>query len=206
MSREKCQEQSGGPQAICVGLWPTLIEPPMPRLGIAALLALTTLSACGGMEIRSRYDPAADFARYRTYDWMAGSRSSDRRILPIRTEVDDRLRFTIEDELAAKGIVKTDAAEAALLVGYTIDIKETQVSSFRDLLDYRYAGGTDSAFGAYVRGYEQGQLTLNLFDGGSHDLIWSASATAVVEPENGDSKVEEAVRLMLERFPPAPPQ
>ena len=178
----------------------------MPRLWVAALFALTILSACGGMEIHSRYDPAADFARYRTYDWMPGWRSSDRRPLPVRTEVDDRLRFAIEREMAAKGIVKTDASEADLLVGYTVGIKETQLSSFRDLLAYREAGGTDSAFGAYVRGYEQGRLTLNLFDARSHDLIWSASATAVVEPENGDSKVAEAVGLMLERFPPAPPE
>jgi hypothetical protein len=176
----------------------------MPRLGVAALLALTILSACGSIKVHSRYDPAADFARYRTYDWMPGWRSSDRRALPIRTEVDDRLRFAIERELGAKGILKTDARSADLLVGYTVGIEEMQISSFRDLLNYRDAGGTESAFGAYVRGYEQGRLTLNLFDARSHDLIWSASATAVVEPENGDSKVAEAVRLMLERFPPPP--
>ena len=58
----------------------------------------------------------------------------------------------------------------------------------------------------YIREYEEGSLMVDIIEPGSRKLMWRGMAEAEVgpssTPQEREQRVSEAVRRMLERFPP----
>jgi hypothetical protein len=173
-----------------------------PRLCFL-LLALATVLGCTGnkMLIRAELDPAANVGTYRTFAWLPvqpgipGDPRQDNIIL------DRDIRATVDQSLVEKGYVKASSGTPDFLIGYRADIREKVIHSILDYYEYRQAGGTDAVTDAYVFGHEEGSLTLDVVDGRSRQLVWRASATAVVDPTQRKTRIEEALRRMLAQFP-----
>lgn len=177
---------------------------PIARAAAAALIGLA-LAGCATMNVSSHVDRGLDVTKYRTYDWGPPD------ALPTgdpRLDQDpffkDHMQGAVERQLAAKGFVRAEpSATPDLLIHYhasitrRIDVNEADRG-------YGYTGD----LGSSVREYEAGTLVLDIVDSRTKQVIWRGWAQDTVTDmlEDRDTmarKIDEAVRRMLERFPPA---
>ena len=176
------------------------------RAARALVVLIVVISgACGPptpVRIMSEANPTANFSTYRTYNWASSSPggtrpspSNDREILEWR------IRNAVEAQLAAKGFVRALSGQPDFLVDYHIERTQKNTETIGDYIRYRQSGGDAGVGEAYVMGYEEGSLVLDVFDAHTRDLVWRASATGVINPEQQQQRVTEAVRQMLQRFP-----
>jgi hypothetical protein len=169
---------------------------------LLALIAVTSI-ACGtppAVRITSEANPTARFSTYRTYNWATPpperpGPSNKREILEWR------IGNAVEAQLAAKGFVKALSGRPDFLIDYHIERRQKNTETIGDYIRYRQSGGDADVAEAYVFGYEEGSLVLDVFDGQTRDLVWRASATGVINPDQQQARVTEAVRQMLQRFP-----
>lgn len=157
--------------------------------------------ACAGSEMRveSEMLPGAAVAAYADYCWR-------RPPLPVREPprpeaiLDWRVRGAVENELSSKGYRRMLRPPCDFVVDYSVRFRDRQVDSFSEYADYRARGGK-GGLQEVLPGYEEGTLTLGIFDGRSDDLVWQAAASAVTDPSRQKQRVPEAVRRMLAGFP-----
>lgn len=175
---------------------------------IAAVLLLT---ACATVRVGSDYDHTADFSRYHTFAWM-----------PPRTDLRDtpdplvvqRAHDAIEASLQSKGYrLVSDPAAADFVVDFTIGAHErTDITSFPE----PYRGpwfGRRAWWGAPywgnridVRQYQEGTLSIDMFDGKSKRPVWHGWARKELtrsDIERSDESIRKAVDAVLAKFPPA---
>jgi hypothetical protein len=170
---------------------------------IAVLLA--ALAACASkpvLHVSAERSPTADFAAYRTYRWaVAPAEVPLDHARTSRELLDWRIRNGIESQLAARGYQQVPSGKADVIVGYHLDLRETNTESVGDYIHYRQSGGQEGPQEAYVFGYEVGTLVIEAFDGATRRLVWRSAAGPLLTPETQQDKVREAVRRMMERFP-----
>jgi len=167
-------------------------------------LALATALGCAGnkMVIKSELDPAADVAGYRTFAWLPVSPGIPGEPRQDNIILDRDIRATVDQSLIDKGYVKASSGTPDFLIGYRAEIREKEINSVLDYYEYRQAGGSDAVTDAYVFGHEEGSLILDVVDGRNRQLVWRASATAVVDPAQRKTRIADALRRMLAEFPP----
>lgn len=174
------------------------------------------LAGCSSLSVNYDYNQQVDFTNYKTYDWLP---------FPKDLEADElnRTRFitAVENNLASKGITQNASKpdfEIATHFG-----KETKIditnwgygyapNSFYSGYGYRYPGRYGYAPGYATTGgvstyeYEQGTLILDFVDANTDQLIWRATAKAIVSPastpEKQTKKINDAVKEILAGFPP----
>ena len=180
---------------------------PQALCGSAAvpLLALATLAACASeipLRIEAERSPTADFYTYRTYAWMFPPlQETAQRPRGGRALLDWRIRSAVDRQLSARGFEKASSGRPDLLIDYHIELREKNTETFSDYLAYRKSGGQEWLTEAYVFGYQEGTLTIEIDDAATRHLLWRASATGLVEPERQEERVNAAVQRMFERFP-----
>ncbi|MFQ5754782.1 MAG: DUF4136 domain-containing protein [Acidiferrobacterales bacterium] len=180
----------------------------------AVMLLLTALAGCSTMQVNTDFDPAADFGILQTYNWMPGPQkvTGDPRL--DNEVLEKRIHTAVENQLNAQGFRKQSSRTPDFLVGYHVALeKKLAVSTMNTYYGYRagwgwsYGVGT-SAIGpeSYTYEYEQGSLILDIVDGDTRRLIWRGSAQTEVNktasPEKRQAQINEAVKKMLEQFPP----
>lgn len=178
------------------------------RRWIAAFTALA-IAGCAPISVSYDYDPAFSFASLRTFAWLP---EPDERVGDARVDelVRSRIRNAFETQLAAKGYRKADGTPDFYIVYYAVVTTKLQVDTMYDpgvwgpgpRVGWRGWGGTY----VDVREYDEGTLILDVFDAEAYRLRWRGTATAVVdlesEPQRKTERINEAVRLILEKFPP----
>ncbi len=179
------------------------------RAQILGAVALTWgLSACGGMQVNTDYNPDTDFTRYRTFAWAEGSGSLDD---PRMTDlVDQRFRRAIDSELVSRGMEKTTSGQPDVFVGYQIALD--------DRVDYQtintYYGGAWGYRGVYggvvgtqttATEYTVGTLVIDVYDARQRELVWRGSGEGKVSqarnPEESQEQINQAVTRIMEEFP-----
>lgn len=171
------------------------------------------LGGCSSIQTTQDFSPTANFAGLRTFDWMPDP--------PIQRDarvdndlIDQRFKTALEEVLEAKGFDKISSGRADFRVGYHLALDEE--------IDYQtlntYYGGGWGYRGMYgprpvgvstvqERRYTVGTLIIDVFDVESQELVWRGSGEGRVSddertPEERQERVTQAVRLVLERFPP----
>ena len=110
----------------------------------------------------------------------------------------------VDSQLAAKGWQKVesggDAAVSAVGRVTERDNLETFYTGFPGWR-WRAWGGSRTVT---VVPEKIGNLTVDVFQGGTKDLVWRGTATEVLssKPEKNDKKLEESVEHMFKHFPP----
>ncbi len=187
---------------------PALIHGHCVRGGAAtlALLAVaTTLAACASkntVRIDAERSPTADFYAYRTYDFVIPP-PVETRDPPQggRTLLAWHIRSVVDRQLSARGFTKASSGRPDLLVDYRLDIRDKNVETFSDYAAYRESGGKGWLTEAFVYGYQEGTVTVEIDEAATGRLIWRATASGLVDPEMHDEQVRDAVQRMFERFP-----
>lgn len=186
---------------------------------LAALLVAVS-GGCATLEVQTEYDPRADFSGFETWVWMprepaaTGDPSLDNAILH------SRIRAVVEEQLALQGYRKLSSATPDFLVTFHTAIDQRLDVSTVDRSYPRHGGGPYGGSGRWgpgggwvyssetrVREYELGSLILDIADNRTRDLVWRGFAQAEVgqrsqDQARRDERLREAVRRMLEQFPP----
>ena len=164
-----------------------------------------TFSCASVYDVQHDYDKQANFANYKTYNWMAVPEKAG-----IDSLVVERVKNAVNTELKAKGLMITSKNPDFLIAEHLGKKDKVQVT------DWGYGYGP---YGGYWGGYwgprggvstyeyEEGSLILDFVDAKSKKLIWRGAAKAEVQdiatPEKSEKVINEAVKEILKTYPPS---
>ena len=143
---------------------------------VASILSMLSPISSFANDVKSDYDRAADFGRYKKYCWQKVETQN-----PLWIE---RIKTALNSALAAKGWSLTESGSACDISIVAIEIKRNHdtVNTFYD----NFGGGWGwRGFGAGGFGeattttdtYQTGTLIVDLFDTKTKNLVWRGSAT-----------------------------
>jgi hypothetical protein len=167
-----------------------------------AVLLGVTLFACAtalAQTVTYNYAQGTDFAKYHTYKWVRieGAQYPDQIL-------DGQIMQSIDSQLAAKGLTKTDSDNADLNVAYQVSLtQEHQWNAYGTGGGWRMGGGMATATQTTL---QVGTLGFDVYDPATKQLIWRGSATKTLNPPKDPSKrqknLDKAVAKLLKNFPP----
>jgi hypothetical protein len=181
----------------------------MKSLGRKHILGMTALMGvliflCGSIRAQSvtyNFAPGTDFSKYHTYKWVTidGAKYPDQ-------IVDQQIKQAIDQQLAAKGFVKTESDTADMDVAYQVSVsQQTQWNAYGTGGGWRMGGGMATATSSTI---STGTLAVDFYDPGQKQLFWRGSATKTMNPSKDPSKrqknLDKSVAKLLKNFPPPP--
>jgi hypothetical protein len=169
------------------------------KLGIALVLALAAGTLTPAQDVTSSAMPGTDFSKYHTYKWVTIEGATQPNQI-----VDTQIKTSIDSQLAAKGLTKTDDDKADLYVGYQVSIdQEKQWNAYGMGGGPRWGGGMGTATSTSI---SVGTLVLDMYDPSTKKLVWTGRATKTLEPGNSQEKkqknLDKAMQKLLKNFPP----
>jgi hypothetical protein len=161
-------------------------------------MAFLVLVVCGlqaAEEVRLSWDHATDFSTLKTYGWMSTQQ-------PIPDEANHiRMTEAIEKAVERKGLQKAAFGDPQVLLLYRAGIQQEvgaqsyqTVSSFdptavKTMMDFHRE--------------KRGTLTIEMFDGGTRQIIWRAEGSNVLpKPDKMEKAITKAVHSLLRHYPP----
>jgi hypothetical protein len=192
----------------------------MRALALAALLFVT---ACAySPRVATDFDPAANFAAYRTYSWIPPEVPRGMNPLMFR-----RVQASIDRALQARGYTQADPGDFS--VSFTIGEQErTEVNDYGYWGPGPYGGwGWDGPWGGYgpwgfggwsrwggwgpgyhgldVYTVTDRSIVIDIYDRASNRPVWHGVVTRTGYPDDIDyPKLDQTVDAVLARFPPQP--
>ncbi len=184
----------------------------MQKLLSLAAAFLLVASFASAQDVSYNFDQKADFAKFKTYQWVTIKDGEPLDELTTRMIVQ-----AIETQLAAKGLKKVESGDADLLVGYQVAVsKEKEVTTFGT--GYRtgpgWGGRWYGGYGAYGGGVSTttsttiliGSLALDMYDSAAKTLVWRGLASKQIDtkasPEKRQKNLDKGMAKLLKSFPP----
>ncbi len=186
------------------------------RLFMVLLLAM--LNGCATLKVHVDYDPSADFTGFKTYDWISGSQvaSEDPRF-DDNPLIETMIRRAVKAQLDTQGYVQESSDRPDFLVGYYATLDEwvdiERIDRFYGYTvreewpgyGYEYYTWT-AAPETRVRKFREGTLIVDIINPETRSLMWRGVVQDEVhfsqKLEDKEEKLNDAVRRMLEQFPP----
>ena len=170
----------------------------MIKMGLTFAGGLLACAAVAAQDIRTNYMPGTDFAKYKTYKWVAIEGGQHPNQI-----VDAEIKQAIDGQLAAKGLTKTDSDKADLYVGYQIALnQEKQWNGYGMGGGIRW-GGMATATSSTIN---VGTLVLDMYDPIQKQLVWTGNATKTIDPSKSQEKnqknLDKAMQKLLKGYPP----
>lgn len=192
---------------------------PVDLLASKALCALASalvLAACAS-PIRTEHDsdPAADFAKYRSFAWISEDPvltptpgiSRGEYISPIDEQ---RIRSAVDADLLAKGYRRAESIDTAdLVISFMVGSQQktrTESVPGRSRTYYSAYGGGTWYGGASTRTYTyvEGTLVLEFYDRETRHAVWTGLASKrLTKADDSEETIRKAVAAILEAFPAA---
>lgn len=181
---------------------------PARRRSRALVLALLAVAAagCSTAAVKTKSAPAFDTSRYQRYQWGTPA--------PVVIANEDRerdaavlewtVRNAVDQQLAAKGYEQIVAGNPDFMVDFGIRLEEKSTDTFGEYIAYRDAGGRQELGPAYVFGYEESSLAVEITDARSGTRLWRGTARTVLDDGQDVLKIESAVNGMMADFPSRP--
>jgi hypothetical protein len=165
-------------------------------LGLVLTLAAPRVTA---QDVKTNSMPGVDFSKFHTYKWVPIEGASHPNQI-----VDQEIKQSIDSQLAAKALTKTEGDKADLFVGYQVAVdQEKQWNAYGMGNGYRWGGGMATATQSTI---SVGSLVLEMYDPSTKQLVWTGTATKTIDPRSKQSKNEEhlnkAMAKLLKNFPP----
>jgi Domain of unknown function (DUF4136) len=168
------------------------------RLGIAFVLALMACTLTFAQDVSTNAMPGTDFSKYHTYKWVSiEGATTPNQIL------DAQIKTSIDSQLAAKGLTKTDSDKADLYIGYQTSLdQEKQWNAYGMGGGPRWGGGMGTATSSNIT---IGTLVLDMYDPSTKKLVWTGRATKTLDPSNSQAKkqknLDKAMQKLLKNYP-----
>lgn len=160
-----------------------------------ALLAAFLLQGCSTVRVETDFDRAADFSRYRTYQWIEHEKHDDENPLMRDELIRSHVLGALDAQMAAKGYSRIDAGRPDFLVAYFFVT--------RNRVDVHHHYGYYWHTYPSVRRYREGTLIIDVVDPQQRQLVWRGWATGTLHRrEQAREDIERSVIKMLDRFPP----
>ena len=171
------------------------------KFGTAFVLALAACTVAPAQDVTTSSMPGTEFTKFHTYKWVTIEGAA-----PPNQIVDAQIKTSIDSQLAAKGLTKTDDDKADLYVGYQVSIdQEKQWNAYGMGGGPRWGigGGMATATSSNI---SVGTLVLDMYDPSTKQLVWTGRATKTLEPGNSQEKkqknLDKAMQKLLKNFPP----
>ena len=162
-------------------------------LSLAA--ALLVPAALRADDVDIDFDPAVDFAQYKTFAWRGGNIHTNYPGLD-NTLVQKRIREAITARLVAKGLRETDE-KPDLGVRFRLGAQN------RKDVELVPAGWYGRRTRRVVRHYTHGTMVIDLNDASKRELVWRATCTNTAnDPSKLEGKINDDVRKAFDRYPP----
>jgi hypothetical protein len=154
------------------------------------------------------FDKTADFSKYKTYRWEKHPQSADINEITVK-----QLGEAFDAELARKGLVKTGAGKADLVIVYQLAVKEEkEINSYSTGWGYGpgwggyYGGGGSTSTNTTISTITIGSVNLDMYDARKQELVWRGVASKTVNPKAKPDKqqrnIEKAAEKLLKNYPP----
>jgi hypothetical protein len=173
---------------------------------LAVALAIGLLPAIASAQKTTYdFDKSASFAQFRTYSLQEGTPTKN-------TLIDNRITAAIETELAAKGLVRNDAAPDVVVLFHVAYDEQKDISSFSSGPMYGgYGYGWGGGWGTTttdvrVRNILVGTLAVDVVDAKKKQVVWRGLGTKEIntsaKPEKRDENISKAVTKIFKNYPP----
>jgi len=173
------------------------------RLALALALAL---SACSSVQVKTDWDPEADFAGLHTWAWQKETPSPTGNPRLDDPLVHKRIQAAILAALARRGYTKVDQGRPDFEVAYHVAI-EQRLDAQTIYTGYGpYRGGGMAGAHTVVDSYDLGTLMIDFISPVTNSVIWRGTAQSRLQdlktPAEREQRVQEVVDEVLDKFPP----
>jgi hypothetical protein len=176
---------------------------------LSLVLLLAGAGSALAQDVRYNFDKSANFAVFKTYKWVAIKGAT-----PLSDLADRQVKSAVDDELATKGLTKSESDTADLYIGYQAAVgQEKEYTSFDTGWGYGpgwhgggwYGGGGGMTTGQTTTIYV-GQLALDMYASMLKTLVWRGVASKTLDPkakpEKQEKNLRKAVAKVLKNYPP----
>jgi hypothetical protein len=173
----------------------------------AVMIAVLILSVYGlPQKIKFDYNRSADFAKFKTYAWIKGTPA-------VNPNLDLYILGAVDHDLRLKGLTKTEAKQADLLVTYHA-ARDTEVNaSGIDDASYAVTMGlpvdsrvwsTNNPSMGTARYIHKGSLAIELFEREHHQLVWMATASLKLKEKKNEAldQLDKVLTKIFDSYPP----
>ena len=181
-----------------------------PAFFLFSLFTVVLLhSGCSSVtKVYSEEEPGVNFYKYRTFDWLDTKYIREGNNGPewLNERSENKIRSSVEAQMGRYGFKPCDD-NPDLMLHFHIVIKNEVFY----IQDWWCDEETGTDFGRCHRlrpvNYQEGTLIIDFIDAKTGNQVWRGAAVGVLEnvtPEKADTRIEEAVRLIFEKFPEKP--
>lgn len=177
-------------------------------LSTAVLCCLSSATSSFAIDVKTDFDRATDFGRYKTFCWQKVETRN-----PLWIE---RIKAAVSSALTAKGWSQAESNSGCDVAVVAMEIKRNHdtVNTFYDNFGRGWGGWGWRGFGGGGFGeattttetYQTGTLIVDLFDAKTKNLVWRGSATDTLSDKSDKNikKLSSSVHKLFEHFPPQP--
>jgi Domain of unknown function (DUF4136) len=162
--------------------------------GIASL----TCAVAVAQDVKYNSMPGTDFSKYHTYKWVTIEGAQQ-----VSQILDAQIKQAVDAQLATKGLTKTDDDKADLYIGYQVALSQDKQWNAYGMGGYRWGGGMASATQSTIT---TGSLTVDMYETGTKNLVWTGSATKQIDTNAKQDKIEKnlnkGMAKLLKNYPP----
>ncbi len=163
-----------------------------------------------GIKTNSDWNQSTDFTQYKTFAWLPDA-TTDGSGQAADQLTDQRIRSAIDSALESKGLQKTSASTADMMVGYQVTTKDQVTLQTTGSAwgggGWRYGGGMAMGTQTTNEYHETvGTLTIVVADTKSKNVVWHGSGEGTLKeggsPDERAQSINDSVTKILEKFPP----
>jgi len=176
------------------------------RWTLAAGACAAIAAGCSTAAVKTTSPARFDASAYRTYAWgtpapvLVANEERERDAAVLEWTI----RSAIDRTLAAKGYQRIEVGDPDFLVDFGVRLEEKSADTFGEYIKYRDEGGQQGLGSAFVFGYEQGSLAIEVTDARSDARLWTGSERTVLDDGQDVTKLEDAAGRILAAFPGRP--
>jgi Domain of unknown function (DUF4136) len=164
-------------------------------IGLALFLANVSFA----QQVKTDYDRAANFSKYKTYSWEKVQTPD-----PLWV---DRIKAAVNAALAAKGWTQVESGGDISIIAMEINRNHQTLNTFYD----DFGGGWRwRGFGGFGEStttpetYTVGTLVVDLFDAKTKMLVWRGVSSGMLSDKSDKNikNLSKGVEKMFQHFPP----
>jgi len=168
-------------------------------LALTAALLVLGVTSLVAQDVRSNYMPGTDFSKYHTYKWVTIQGASHPNQI-----IDAEIKQSVDAQLSAKGLTKTDSDKADLYIGYQTAVdQQKQWNGYGMGGGWRWGGGMATATSSTI---DIGSLVIDMYDPATKQLVWTGTASKTLDPSSNQQKnqknLDKAMAKLLKNYPP----